>query len=161
MTTQQRIDMIYYYENVLENALSETHIEYAKQMIHQLRNDFSDYPLRYEAPKRPSAARPVRCGINGKTYDSLKEAAKDLGINRNLASEIIRGLRFNRYGLTYVNQRNKNQFASKKIYCAINNKTYKSIGEATKDLNIHRNTIQGQLKGKITNKLKLSYVESK
>lgn len=159
MTTQQRIDMIYYYENVLENALSETHIEYAKQMIHQLRNDFSDYPLRCEAPKRPSAARPVRCGINGKTYESLKEAAKDLGINRNLASEIIRGLRFNRYELAYVNQRKQNQFASKKIYCGITNKTYNSISEATKYLNIHRNTIQGQLKGKITNRLKLSYVE--
>ncbi len=150
--------MIEYYENVIENAISEVHIEYAKQMIHQLRNDFSDYPLRYESPKRPSAARPVRCGINGKTYESLKEAAKDLGINRNLASEIIRGLRFNKPQLSYVNKRNQNQFASKKIYCGLNDKTYNSISEATKDLNIHRNTIQGQLKGKITNRLKIKYV---
>ena len=159
MTTQQRIDMIYYYENVLDNALSETHIEYAKQMIHQLRNDFSDYPLKYEAPKRPSAARPVHCGLNGKTYQSLKEAASDLKIDRNLASLYIRGLRFNKPQLTYVNQRNQNQFASKKIYCGVNDKTYNSISEATRDLNLHRGTIQGQLKGKITNKLKLSYVE--
>lgn len=158
MTTQQRIDMIYYYENVLENVLSDRHKEYAELMIHKLRNDFSDYPLRYEAPKRQSAARPVHCGINGKTYGSLKEAADDLGINRNLASEYVRGLRFNKPQIQYVNKRTQNQFASKKIYCGLNDKTYKSISEATKDLSIHRNTIQGQLKGKITNRLKLKYV---
>jgi hypothetical protein len=158
MTTQQRIDMIYYYENVLENVLSDTHREYAELMIHKLRNDFSDYPLRYEAPKRLSNARPVHCGLNGKTYDSLKEAAKDLSIDRNLASLYLRGVRFNKPQLSYVNKRNQNQFASKKIYCGLNDKTYNSISEATKDLNIHRNTIQGQLKGKITNRLKIKYV---
>lgn len=158
MTTQQRIDMIYYYENVLENVLSERHREYAELMIHKLRNDFSDYPLRYEAPKKPANARPVHCGLNGKTYDSLKEAAKDLALDRNLASLYVRGLRFNKPQLSYVNKRNQNQFASKKIYCGLNDKTYNSISEATKDLNIHRNTIQGQLKGKITNRLKIKYV---
>ena len=58
MNAQQRIDMIYYYEDVLENALSERHIEYAKEMIYRLRNDLS---LKYEEQKRPSASRPVYC----------------------------------------------------------------------------------------------------
>lgn len=151
--------MIEYYENVIENAISEVHKEYSKKMIHQLRTDFSDYPLRYEAPKRAAAARPVYCEYNKATYDSLKECAEALEINRNYASDMLKGLRGNKYGLSYVNKRTQNQFASKKIYCGLNEKTYNSISDLSRDLKIHRNTIQGQLKGKITNKLKLKYAE--
>jgi transcriptional antiterminator len=72
---------------------------------------------------------------------------------------MLKGLRGNKYGLSYVNKRTQNQFASKKIYCGLNEKTYNSISDLSRDLKIHRNTIQGQLKGKITNKLKLKYAE--
>ena len=111
MNAQQRIDMIYYYEDVLENALSERHIEYAKEMIYRLRNDLS---LKYEEQKRPSASRPVYCKETDSVYSSLKEAAFDLELDRNLASLMVRGLRFNKYGLSYVNK--SSAPAAKKIY---------------------------------------------
>lgn len=158
MNKQLRINWINYYENVIANALSEEHINYAKNMIEKLKNDPADFPLKYESVKRPAAARAVYCEHNKTTYESLKECAVALGINRNLASDMLKGLRGNKYGLSYVNKRNKNQFASKKIYCGFNEKTYNSILEAVKDLNIHRNTIQGQLKGRITNRLMVKYI---
>jgi hypothetical protein len=151
--------MIYYYENVLENVLSSRHKEYAELMLYNLKNNMSDKPLKHEPIYKPAAARSVYCEVNGRTYESLKEASFDLGINRNLASEMIRGLRGNKFKISYIDKRKDNKFASKKIMCGLHNKTYNSVSEAALDLKLHRGTIQGQLKGRITNRLKLSYIE--
>jgi hypothetical protein len=125
-------------------------------------DETKEYPILPLRPRKLKRTRPVYCFQNGKVYDDVIQASKDIGIHKDGIHKHLRGERDHTQGHTFEffdenkvypllplhDKAGNTNSIRKPIVCDQTGKIYQSLSEAAKELGLRSSGISAFLTGR-------------